>query len=160
MKLEKTQMGNSPRQAKTPNLPFNPDTAKPRFWVPSAALRPDNSASGIKSKTMRKTTVAISLLAVALVVSNAWWAYRLLDAGVSYTYQGVSLEENQQALSQALAIIKVLSENNASREQILQAAQKAWPSTEPFEKDGYLWVGRLGLRFNEADHLIEAVSDY
>lgn len=109
---------------------------------------------------MRKTTVTISLLAVALVATNAWWAYRLLDAGVSYTYQGVSLEENQQALSQALAIIKVLGSSNTSREQIVQAAQKAWPSTEPFEKDGYLWVGRLGLRFNETGHLVEAVNGY
>jgi hypothetical protein len=109
---------------------------------------------------MRRTTIAISLLAVALVVTNAWWAYRLLDAGVSYTYQGASLEENQQALSQALGIIKVLATNNASREQIVLAAQAAWPSTEPFEKDGYLWVGRLGLRFNQAGHLVEAVSGY
>jgi hypothetical protein len=107
---------------------------------------------------MRRTTIAISLLAITLVVTNAWWAYRLLDAGVSYTYQGASLEENQQALSQALAIIKVLGTNNASREQIVQAAQAAWPSTEPFEKDGYLWVGRLGLRFSQAGHLVEAVS--
>jgi hypothetical protein len=109
---------------------------------------------------MRKTTVTISLLAVALFATNAWWAYRLLDAGVSYTYQGASLEENQQALSQALAIIKVLGANNASRDRIVQAAQNAWPSTEPFEKDGYLWVGRLGLRFNETGHLVEAVSGY
>lgn len=109
---------------------------------------------------MRRTTVAISLLTIVLVVTNAWWAYRLLDAGVSYTYQGASLEENQQALFQALAIIKALGTNNASREQIVQAAQAAWPSTEPFEKDGYLWVGRLGLRFNQAGHLVEAVSGY
>lgn len=109
---------------------------------------------------MRRTTIAISLLAVVLVATNAWWAYRLLDASVSYTYQGASLEESQQALSQSLAIIKALSANNASREQIVQAAQAAWPSTEPFEKDGYLWVGRLGLRFNQAGHLIEAVSGY
>lgn len=115
---------------------------------------------GVKSEQMRKTTIAISLLAVALVATNAWWAYRLLDAGVSYTYQGASLEENQQALSQALAVIKVLGTNNASREKIVQAAQAAWPSTEPFEKDGYLWVGRLGLRFNQAGHLVEAVSGY
>ncbi|RIX47530.1 MAG: hypothetical protein D3M94_07605 [Rhodocyclales bacterium GT-UBC] len=109
---------------------------------------------------MKRTTVSISLLVLALVVTNAWWAYRLLDAGVSYTYQGVSLEENQQALSQALAIIKVLGANKASREQVVEAAQKSWPSTEPFEKDGYFWVGRLGLRFNETGNLVEAVSGY
>lgn len=74
--------------------------------------------------------------------------------------QGVSLEENLQALSQAPAIIKVLGTNKASREQVVQAAQKAWPSTEPFERDDYLWVGRLGLRFNEAGHLVEAANGY
>ncbi|NJA06984.1 hypothetical protein [Methylomonas sp. UP202] len=107
---------------------------------------------------MKRTTVAISLLAILLFVTNAWWAYRLVDAGVSYTYQGVSLEENQEALSQALAIIKVLGTSTGSREQIVQAAQKAWRSSDPFEEDGYLWVGRLGLRFNESGHLVEAVS--
>ena len=109
---------------------------------------------------MKKTTITISLLAAVLVVTNAWWVYRLLDAGISYTYQDVSFKENRQALSEALAVIDVLGKNATSREQVVQAAQSAWPSTEPFEKDGYLWVGRLGLRFNEAGHLIEAVSGY
>lgn len=106
---------------------------------------------------MTRATTAIALLVIALVASNAWWAYRLLDAGVSHTYQGASLEESQQALSQALAVIKVLGAGKDSREQVVQAAQAAWPSTEPFEKDGYLWVGRLGLRFDQAGHLLEAV---
>ncbi len=115
---------------------------------------------GVKEEVMKRTTILISLLVIALVVTNVCWAYRLLDAGVSYTYQGASLEENQQALSQALAIIKVFGNREASREHIVQAAQAAWPSTEPFEKDGYLWVGRLGLRFDQTGHLVEAVSGY
>lgn len=40
---------------------------------------------------MKKSTLIIVLLSLALIGSNGWWAYRLLDAGVSYTYQGVSL---------------------------------------------------------------------
>jgi hypothetical protein len=108
---------------------------------------------------IKKTTITISLLFLALISSNIWWAYRVLDAGVSYTYQGVSLEETQQALSQALAIIKVNNANNATREQIVRAAQNAWPSSEPFEKDGFLWVGRLGLRFSDTGRLLEAKSD-
>lgn len=109
---------------------------------------------------MKRAIVVITLLAAALVITNAWWAYRLVDAGVSYTYQSVSLEENQQALSQALAVINVLGTSEVSRNQVVQAAQAAWPTQEPFEKDGYLWVGRLGLRFNEAGRLVEAVSGY
>ena len=48
---------------------------------------------------------------------RAWWAYQLLDAGVSHTYQGISLEESQQALSQTLAIIAVTGSGDASRDQ-------------------------------------------
>ena len=100
------------------------------------------------------------MLTVALVATNALWAYRVLDLGVTLTYQGASLEENQQALSQALAIIKTSAKPNASRAQVVEAAQKAWPSSEAFEKEGYLWVGRLGLRFNESGRLVEAVSGF
>ena len=109
---------------------------------------------------MNRSTIIIVLLTVALIASNALWAYRLLDAGVSHMYQGVSLEENQQALSQALAIIKVMASQGASRAESVAAAQKAWPSGEPFEKEGYLWVGRLGLRFNKAGELVEAVQNF
>jgi hypothetical protein len=107
---------------------------------------------------MRQSTVAISLLAVALVISNGWWAYRTLDAGITSTYQSTSLEESQQALAQALAVIKANAGSNPSRAEIIAAAKAAWPEVEPFEKDGYLWVGRLGLRFNEAGRLVEAIA--
>lgn len=81
---------------------------------------------------MRQSTVAISSLTDAQVVSNAWRAYRLLDAGVTRKYQSASLEESQQALSQALAIIKATAASNASRESIVAAARAAWPPAEPF----------------------------
>ena len=107
---------------------------------------------------MRRSTIAIAVLATALVASNAGLAYRLLDAGVTHTYQSASLEENQQALSQALAVIKAAGAPDYSRQSIVAAAQAAWPGVEPFEKDGYLWVGRLGLRFNAEGRLVEAVT--
>ena len=107
---------------------------------------------------MRRSTTAIAGLAAALVASNAWWAYRLLDAGVTQTYQSASLEESQQALSQSLAVIKAMAASNYSQQAIIGAAEAAWPGDEPFEKDGYLWVGRLGLRFNAEGRLVEAVT--
>ena len=109
---------------------------------------------------MKNSAIIIILLTVLLVGSNAWWFYRLVDAGVSYTYQGVSLEENQQALAQSLEIIKALASSDVSREKIVAAAQKTWGATEPFEKEGYLWVGRLGLRFNETNQLVEVVKGF
>jgi len=107
---------------------------------------------------MNKSKLFIILLVVALIASNIWSAYRTLDLGVTLTYQEASLKESQQALSQALAIIKVVGAKNGTRETIIGAAQNAWNAGEPFEKDGYLWVGRLGLRFNSNGHLIEAIT--
>jgi hypothetical protein len=40
---------------------------------------------------MNKTKIIIIALIVAIVASNGWWAYRLLDAGITLTYTGVSL---------------------------------------------------------------------
>jgi hypothetical protein len=108
---------------------------------------------------MKKSTTIIIILSIALIASNAWWAYKMLDFGVSYTYQGVSLEESSQALSQSLAIIKASAAPDASRDSIIKAAEKAWSGSEPFQKEGYLWVGRLGLRFSEQGRLIEAVTN-
>lgn len=109
---------------------------------------------------MKKSAIAIAVLSIALIGTNTWWAFKMLDAGISYTYQGVSLEDNQQALHQALAIIKVSAAAGASREQIVSAARGTRSNDEIFEKDGYLWVGRLGLRFNEAGQLLEAIPGY
>jgi hypothetical protein len=109
---------------------------------------------------MKKPTAMIALLALALVSTNAWWAHETLDAGVSSSYQGVSLEEHRQALSQALAIINVAALANATRGQVIAAARNGGPPSEPFEKDGYLWVGRLGLRFDRSGKLIEAVPSW
>ena len=84
----------------------------------------------------------------------------MLDAGISYTYQGVSLEEHQQALSQALAVIKVVSQPTATRESIVAAASAGVLRPGTFEKDGYLWVGLLGLKFNQSGQLVEAVPSW
>lgn len=116
-----------------------------------------NSALDVRGSRLQKSTAVISLLAATLVVSNAWWAFQVLDAGVTSTYQDAQLEEEQQALTQALAIAKTMASFGATRAQIVDAAQKAWPEVEPFEKDGYTWVGRLGLKFNDDGKLIDIV---
>ncbi len=43
---------------------------------------------------MNKTRLIIVFLTVALVASNLWWAYRLLNAGVTHTYMEVALKDN------------------------------------------------------------------
>jgi hypothetical protein len=108
---------------------------------------------------LKKTTLIISLLLATLIVSNAWWAYTVLDSGITYTYLRDSYEQNQQALLQSLAITNVLTTEEATRGQVIEAALEICPSSEPFEKEGYYWLGSLGLLFDESDRLVEVVPN-
>jgi hypothetical protein len=99
------------------------------------------------------STLSIVLLAGALVVSNAWWFYQALDAGITATYRDVSFRDNEEALAQAIAVIPVAIRRDATREQVIAAATTAAKFSDSFEKDGYVWVGKIGLKFNDAGRL-------
>lgn len=72
-----------------------------------------------------------------------------------------SPEKNKEALNQALALLPLIGNNETSRREIISVAQKVRPGpVEPFEKDGCVWVGRLGLRFNKEDKIVEAVAGW
>jgi hypothetical protein len=116
---------------------------------------------GRTSKDMNKSTVIILLLAFGLVTSNLWWAYQSLDAGISYTYQDDSLRSSNEALQQSLAVIKALSSPLATRDSVLAAATEgALAPGESFEKEGYIWVGSIGLKFSREGRLIEVVPSW
>ena len=105
---------------------------------------------------MTGSKLAIALLVAALLGSNLWWAFRLVDAGVTQTYTGVSLDDNKRALAQTLALLPVVARPGVSRAAVLAEARSAGPSADSFEKDGFVWVGSIGLKFNEQGQLIEA----
>jgi len=101
--------------------------------------------------------MTIVFLAAALLGTNAWWLYRTIDFGISHTYAMDECEEHVQALAQAKAILPIVARPDSTREQILAAARLAgWP--EPFEKDGVVRVGRLGLKFSADGRLIAVVE--
>jgi hypothetical protein len=103
----------------------------------------------------RKWILPIALL-VLLLASNAWWAYRLLDAGVSNTYLDTSLTDNETALNQVLALLPCVAKPDVSKDELISVARKAAPNgIEPFEKEGYVWIGSIGLKFNQEGKLVE-----
>lgn len=116
--------------------------------------------AAIRATVMKKSTAIIVSLGMALITSNAWWAYRLMDSRVTLAYQQDSLRLNQEALSQAIAVIKAVSRPGVTREEVIAAAQGAAESSETFQKDGYLWVGSIGLRFAENGRLVEATPSW
>ncbi len=94
-------------------------------------------------------------LVIALVGSNAWWFYASVDRGVSAMYREQVCTERQEALVQALAIVR-LAKGRRVRKEIVAAAQAALPRFgEPFEKDGETIVGRLALKFDPEGALID-----
>jgi hypothetical protein len=107
---------------------------------------------------VRRSRITIVLLVLALVASNAWWAYRVLDAGITHTYMRASFDTTSETLTQALAILQVVAKPGATRSQVLAAAKLPNDPVGPFEKEGYVWVGQLGLQFNEQGQLVKAVT--
>jgi hypothetical protein len=90
-------------------------------------------------------------------VSNIWWIYQSIDSSVTASYREDSCQDNHEALAQALAILPVAARTDSTRKHVLDAAKKAANSSDSFEKDGYIWVGKLGFKFDSNDRLI-AVS--
>jgi hypothetical protein len=107
---------------------------------------------------VNRSRITIILLAVALVASNAWWAYRLLDAGMSQTYLRASYDTTSEVLTQTLAVLPVVAKPGASRAEILAAARIPNDLVGPFEKEGFVWVGQLGLKFDEHGRFVKAVA--
>jgi hypothetical protein len=108
---------------------------------------------------MNKKKAALTILIVGLVASNLWFGHAAFDCGISLSYRNDSLDHTSQALKQARAIIPLLA-NASSQEAIIEAAQSALGSSAlPFEKDGYIWVGELGLKFNQAGQLVSLAPE-
>ena len=63
---------------------------------------------------MKKPRFVIVALAGALVLSNAFWLYRLLDAGITYTYMQVDREDSKRALQQTLKLLPLVASGNAT----------------------------------------------
>ncbi len=104
---------------------------------------------------MNKSRATIVALSVALLGSNALWAYKSFDLAVSASYREAALQEHHQALAQTLAIVPIAVRPDSTAEQVVKAAASAAHSPDTFKKDGCVWVGRVGLRFDEAGRLTE-----
>jgi hypothetical protein len=79
----------------------------------------------------------------------------MLDAGVSSKYLSVSLKENEAAVTQLIAVAPVLA-RGATRDEVIAAARQPG-DIEPFEKEGFVWVGQVGLQFGP-DGRLQTVS--
>lgn len=104
---------------------------------------------------MNRSKITILVLLVLLIATNAWWTFQACDHGVTMTYTKVYLDDHKQALDQALAIFPVVASGRGSREDIIRSMEARFGISDGFEKDGFFWIGKLGLRFDESGKLLE-----
>ena len=122
-------------------------------WTFAATqIRPFNSALGACMISRKFMAWLAMLLLVLLVVTNVWWLYQSIDSGVTEHYRTEELREHSEVLQQLQKLLPVVKPS-LSKTEIVSKAEMLYDS-ESFEKDGCVWVGLLGLQFNEDDRLI------
>src|SRR5262245_10480966 len=105
---------------------------------------------------MKRSTLAIVGLSVLLVASNLFWAYVVLDGGISYTYLKNSYDNARNTALQAIAVSAEVARDTATKQSVIDAAAQIQPGVDSFEKDGFVWVGDIGLRFDDTGMFVEA----
>ena len=100
-------------------------------------------------KALAWISVVIGLL---LVVTNAWWFLKSLDSGTAAAYQQQQLATYDSALREATRLLAV-SRPGLSKSELLAEAEEISES-DAFEKDGCVWVGSLGFKFDDRGKLI------
>jgi hypothetical protein len=103
---------------------------------------------------MKGSAWVIGALSFALLGTNLWWAANAFDSGITATYRNEDAERAHRSFAQARAVVRAASVPGASRASIVAAAASVTEGVEPFEKDGLVWVGDVGLRFDSSDRLI------
>ncbi len=109
---------------------------------------------------MKRPSVGVLVLVLALVILNGWWFLNAMDAAHAAFDRDRYLQDHHEALKQTLAILPVVAGPHPSRLAILVAARRAANDPESFEKGGFTYVGSLGLRFDQHDRLQEVVPSW
>ena len=99
-------------------------------------------------KLINKLTIALAIL---LVLSNVGWAYLLLDTSITMSYWHQQLDEYDRSLTQAQQLLPAAF--TAANKQDFLAKAELLAETEHFEKDGCVWVGMLGFKFDRGGDL-------
>jgi hypothetical protein len=98
-----------------------------------------------------------AVLAVAMVLTNAAWAYVYLDLAVTLSYrEGMLYEFSNQA--RALSHLSTAMIRGKDKMEVRSLLQQLDPAAEPFEKDGALTVGWISVDFGSGEQAQGIVS--
>jgi len=100
------------------------------------------------------------ILGVILFISvalNVHKFLKIIDLSVGNTYQLKELNDYDRTLRQTFALTLKLQANNNSRltqQQTLEIFSKN-SKYDLYKKDGYFWVGTIGLKFDSKGKMID-----
>lgn len=100
----------------------------------------------------------LSLGLAASLAVNAWLTLHLLDAGVTRTYMGDSVQRNRTALLQCIAVTNEVLDSDARREALIAKAKAVSGVDSVFSNDGHFWIGSFGMDFDEDGKLISVAE--
>lgn len=97
---------------------------------------------------MKKAIVALTIL---LLGSNAFWIYKLFEAGATASYRNRQIYELEETTKQLMNVLLKMAKSYTKKE-IIKLAEKH-SNEKAFDKDGCSWVGWIGLKFNKKGQL-------
>lgn len=113
-----------------------------------------------QNSMLTKSTMATTGLTLALIASNVTWATYALYQDEAMRHWQQSADDTATLLNQALSVLPVAADEDASQHEVIAAAQRSGATTAPYEKGGYIWVESLGMKFNDHGRLVSvATSD-
>lgn len=107
---------------------------------------------------LTKPTATITTLILALIATNLSWAVHEARQDMALSHLQQSADDTSALLNQALSVLPVAADEEASQHEVIAAAQRAGATTAPYEKGGYIWVESLGMRFSDDGRLVSVAT--
>ncbi|MDF3127211.1 hypothetical protein [Rheinheimera sp. 1928-s] len=95
---------------------------------------------------MNKWKVSFFVTSVLLVGSNLFWLYSAIDAGITYTYQQVSLDDLSDA-HRFLGELVVKGGKEYSQKDILHLVRQSYPDAFIVEEGNKIMVNNVTFTF-------------
>ena len=96
--------------------------------------------------------LAIVILVILLLGSNAFWIYQIIDQSITLSYRDQRVYELDATTRQLVDTLMDVGETVPRGEMIEIATRHT--QVEAFDKDGCTWVGWIGFRFNASNELV------
>ncbi len=99
-----------------------------------------------RKQIMKKWKIAFFVVLVALLASNIFWFMSILDQGITYTYQQVTVDDQKKSI-ETLGTLVVQNSQNMNQKDILHLLRKAAPDAFIVEENNIISVEGLKFEF-------------